>query len=153
MTPEARALPIRELEMSVRAVRILTEVAGLRTLGDVADKTDDWLLKLPQFGRKSLREVREVQSSYYDTRFLQEDQMSYPRIEELRSFRTRDGQLHKTLQDAQRADARLRLREWVDERGLGRGGDWSPQMIAEELLEHAAELARLLAPLVEEDDE
>lgn len=51
--------PISDLEFSVRVSNIFKN-AGVELVGDILDKTDSELLLLPNFGRRSLNEVKEV---------------------------------------------------------------------------------------------
>ncbi len=55
--------PIDELEFSVRAHNCLV-VAGIKRVIDLVNLTDDDLLKIKNFGRKSLREVKEILSAF-----------------------------------------------------------------------------------------
>lgn len=50
---------VNELELSVRAVNCL-EMADIRTIRDLVEKTDAEMLKYRNFGRKSLNEIKEV---------------------------------------------------------------------------------------------
>ncbi len=52
---------VTELELSVRAVNCL-EMANIRAIGDLVQKTDAEMLKYRNFGRKSLNEIKEVLS-------------------------------------------------------------------------------------------
>ena len=54
-----RKKSVEELEFSVRTSNVLRE-ARITTIGQLADKTDSDLLKYRNFGRKSLREVRDI---------------------------------------------------------------------------------------------
>jgi len=51
--------PIEMLEFSVRTSHCL-EIAGIETVGQLVQKTEADLLKIKNFGRKSLNEVKEV---------------------------------------------------------------------------------------------
>lgn len=55
---EWRNIPIKDMELSVRSETCLRSL-GLKTAGEVADKSDSELLSIPAFGRKHLNEVRE----------------------------------------------------------------------------------------------
>lgn len=55
--------PIDELEFSVRAHNCLV-VAGIKRVIDLVNLTDDDLLKIKNFGRKSLREVKEILTAF-----------------------------------------------------------------------------------------
>lgn len=55
--------PIDELEFSVRAHNCLVS-AGIKRVIDLINLTDDDLLKIKNFGRKSLREVKEILSAF-----------------------------------------------------------------------------------------
>jgi DNA-directed RNA polymerase alpha subunit len=52
------SIPLDECELSTRAYNALRH-EGCATLDDAARKTDAELLRIPNFGRMSLREVRE----------------------------------------------------------------------------------------------
>ena len=54
-----RKKSVEELEFSVRTSNVLRE-ACITTIGQLADKTDSDLLKYQGFGRKCLREVRDI---------------------------------------------------------------------------------------------
>ncbi len=68
---------IDELELSVRAQRCL-ETLGIKTIGDLTDKTKDELLAARNFGRTSLQEIRdklgEVDLYLADDEFGEEDE-------------------------------------------------------------------------------
>ncbi|MBY0354070.1 DNA-directed RNA polymerase subunit alpha [Candidatus Babeliales bacterium] len=55
--------PIDELEFSVRAHNCLIG-AGIKRVIDLVNLTDDDVLKIKNFGRKSLREVKEILSAF-----------------------------------------------------------------------------------------
>ncbi len=55
--------PIDELEFSVRAHNCLVS-AGVKRVVDLVNLTDDDVLKIKNFGRKSLREVKEILSAF-----------------------------------------------------------------------------------------
>jgi DNA-directed RNA polymerase subunit alpha len=50
--------PINELELTVRAARVL-EAAHICTVGDLVTKTEDELLEYT-FGRKALEEIKDA---------------------------------------------------------------------------------------------
>lgn len=52
---------LSELELTVRAATCLAD-AGFKTLGEVADKTDEELLTIPLFGQVQLDCVRSLQN-------------------------------------------------------------------------------------------
>lgn len=52
-------MPIYALPLGVRAANCL-QLHGVRTVGDLVAKTEEELLKIPGFGRKTLREVMEM---------------------------------------------------------------------------------------------
>jgi hypothetical protein len=56
-------IPLSRLELSVRTTNCLYN-AGLRTIGDVMAKSEQELMALPNFGRRSLKEVRELLGSF-----------------------------------------------------------------------------------------
>lgn len=53
------SIPIEELEISVRAYNCLKS-NNLKTLGDIVSHTEQELLKLKNFGKKSLKELEEI---------------------------------------------------------------------------------------------
>lgn len=53
------ATPLDLLELSVRTYRALSD-SGFKYVGDVAKSTEAQLLRTPNFGRKSLNEIREI---------------------------------------------------------------------------------------------
>ncbi len=53
---------INELELSVRAVHCL-EAIGIKTIKDLAQKTEPEMLKLQNFGKKSLDEIKKILAS------------------------------------------------------------------------------------------
>ncbi len=55
--------PIDELELSVRSTNCLRE-AKIKTLGELSIKSENDMLKTRNFGKKSLREIREKLSKY-----------------------------------------------------------------------------------------
>lgn len=50
---------VKELELTTRAAQCLKN-EGLKTVGEVMAKSDAELLRIPNFGRKSLHEVKEA---------------------------------------------------------------------------------------------
>lgn len=52
---------VEELELSVRSANCL-EHAGIRLIGDLVQKTESEMLKTKNFGRKSLKEIKEILS-------------------------------------------------------------------------------------------
>ena len=53
---EVLALSIDELELSVRLSNIL-DTAGIKTIGDVVDRKSSDFLKMPHFGKRTMREL------------------------------------------------------------------------------------------------
>jgi DNA-directed RNA polymerase subunit alpha len=51
--------PIEELELGVRSYNCLKRV-GIETIGDLVTKTENELAAIPNFGKKSIEEVRET---------------------------------------------------------------------------------------------
>lgn len=51
--------PIEDLELSVRSFNCL-QTAGIEFVGDLVQKTDAELLKTKNFGRKSLKEIKDI---------------------------------------------------------------------------------------------
>lgn len=56
---KARRIRVDELDLSVRVSHAL-RMQGLETLGDVCKHSEAELLRYPNFGRKSLNELKEV---------------------------------------------------------------------------------------------
>ena len=50
---------IEELELGVRSYNCLKR-AGIQTVGDLVQKSDSELAAIPNFGRKSIEEVKET---------------------------------------------------------------------------------------------
>jgi len=69
VTPEAALahgmenFPIEELELGVRSYNCLKRV-GIETIGDLVMKTEQELAAIPNFGKKSIEEVRETLSQH-----------------------------------------------------------------------------------------
>jgi len=55
--------PIEELELGVRSYNCLKRV-GIETIGDLTSKSENELVAIPNFGRKSIEEVREALSTH-----------------------------------------------------------------------------------------
>jgi len=52
---------INELELSLRAIDAIKKwMPEVKTAGDLYNKSDGELLRMPRFGRKSLKQVKEV---------------------------------------------------------------------------------------------
>ncbi len=56
-------IPISRLELSVRTANCLHN-AGLRTVGDIMAKSEKELMAIPNFGRRCLREVKEILGTF-----------------------------------------------------------------------------------------
>jgi DNA-directed RNA polymerase subunit alpha len=52
---------VDELELSVRSANCLQQ-ANIRSIGDLVQKTEAEMLKTKNFGRKSLKEIKEILS-------------------------------------------------------------------------------------------
>jgi DNA-directed RNA polymerase subunit alpha len=64
--PQAHGMenfPIEELELGVRSYNCLKRV-GIETIGDLVSKSEDELAAIPNFGKKSIEEVRETLSAH-----------------------------------------------------------------------------------------
>jgi DNA-directed RNA polymerase subunit alpha len=55
--------PIEELELGVRSYNCLKRV-GIETIGDLTSKSETELAAIPNFGRKSIEEVRETLAAH-----------------------------------------------------------------------------------------
>jgi DNA-directed RNA polymerase subunit alpha len=64
--PQAHGMenfPIEELELGVRSYNCLKRV-GIETIGDLVSKTENELAAIPNFGKKSIEEVRETLAAH-----------------------------------------------------------------------------------------
>ncbi len=64
--PQAHGMenfPIEELELGVRSYNCLKRV-GIETIGDLVSKSEDELAAIPNFGKKSIEEVRETLAAH-----------------------------------------------------------------------------------------
>lgn len=64
--PHARGMenfPIEELELGVRSYNCLKRV-GIETIGDLVSKSENELAAIPNFGKKSIEEVKETLSAH-----------------------------------------------------------------------------------------
>jgi DNA-directed RNA polymerase subunit alpha len=64
--PQARGMenfPIEELELGVRSYNCLKRV-GIETIGDLVSKTEGELAAIPNFGKKSIEEVKETLATH-----------------------------------------------------------------------------------------
>jgi DNA-directed RNA polymerase subunit alpha len=64
--PQAHGMenfPIEELELGVRSYNCLKRV-GIETIGDLVSKTESELAAIPNFGKKSIEEVRETLNAH-----------------------------------------------------------------------------------------
>jgi len=55
--------PIEELELGVRSYNCLKRV-GIETIGDLVTKTEGELAAIPNFGKKSIEEVKETLATH-----------------------------------------------------------------------------------------
>jgi DNA-directed RNA polymerase subunit alpha len=55
--------PIEELELGVRSYNCLKRV-GIETIGDLVTKSENELAAIPNFGKKSIEEVKETLSQH-----------------------------------------------------------------------------------------
>lgn len=63
---KSRHTILADCELSTRLLNALTH-AGYRTIGEVIDLPDEKLLRLPNFGRRCLFDLRNVQNEYLGT--------------------------------------------------------------------------------------
>jgi len=68
---------------------------------------------------------------------------------QITGWEARDGSFHRTERGAKASDAALVIKEWLDDRGVGRGGEWSAEMILRVILEDAPILSDLLKAFVD----
>ena len=57
------ATPVEELELSVRSANCLRNI-NIKTIGDLARKTEEDISKTKNFGKKSLQEIKDKLSEY-----------------------------------------------------------------------------------------
>lgn len=57
---QSRRIRIEDLNLSVRCAGVLIRGEGLKTLGQLCRYTESDLLRLPNFGRRSLNEIKEI---------------------------------------------------------------------------------------------
>jgi DNA-directed RNA polymerase subunit alpha len=55
--------PIEELELGVRSYNCLKRV-GIETIGDLVSKSENELAAIPNFGKKSIEEVKETLATH-----------------------------------------------------------------------------------------
>ena len=55
--------PIEELELGVRSYNCLKRV-GIETIGDLVMKSENELAAIPNFGKKSIEEVKETLATH-----------------------------------------------------------------------------------------
>jgi DNA-directed RNA polymerase subunit alpha len=58
-----QSFPIEELELGVRSYNCLKRV-GIETIGDLVSKTENELAAIPNFGKKSIEEVKETLATH-----------------------------------------------------------------------------------------
>lgn len=63
---------------------------------------------------------------------------------QIATWESLDGSLHRTEKGALAADAAIKVKHWIRDRGMGRGGEWSADMILREMLNDAGALGALL---------
>ena len=56
-SPDPRRRPVSELDLSVRSRRVV-DLLKIKTIGDMANKTEAELLACPNFGQTSLNEIK-----------------------------------------------------------------------------------------------
>jgi len=76
LSPDRYNTPIEELSLSVRAYNCLKR-SGLMTVGQVIEKSEDELLALRNFGRKSYDELKSklIQMGFLQPESLEEEEM------------------------------------------------------------------------------
>jgi hypothetical protein len=76
LSPDRYNTPIEELSLSVRAYNCLKR-SGLMTVGQVIEKSEDELLALRNFGRKSYDELKSklIQMGFLQPDSLEEEEM------------------------------------------------------------------------------
>ena len=113
--------PIEELELGVRSYNCLKRV-GIETIGDLVSKSENELAAIPNFGKKSIEEVKETLATHGlslrgDDGSGAPSSAAPPRRQEARPrLRAPQGAV---LEPRRRAD---RARPDQDDRGEGQGG-------------------------------
>ena len=111
--------PIEELELGVRSYNCLKRV-GIETIGDLTSKSEAELAAIPNFGRKSIEEVRETLAAHGLT--LKGEEL--PAADEAREVREEARPRLVAPPGAVREPGRLadHARPHRDDRGEGEGG-------------------------------
>lgn len=78
-----------------------------------------------------------------------------PRIQVITYFKTKDGKVHETLQQAQKNDAQLQLYEWARNCSLCTRSsvEWTSDMVIDHLIADAAAVLPLLTAIAEVNTE
>lgn len=61
------------------------------------------------------------------------------------SWTADDGKVFATRREAEHREASIAINEWCDDHGIGRGGEWSGEMVASVIREDAARLHEILS--------
>lgn len=69
-------------------------------------------------------------------------------VARITAYKSNDGQIFQYESEAAKRDAELRIAEWAEEQSLGRGGEWSQDMIVACIIENAEELHSALTSYV-----
>lgn len=63
ISSQVLSMDIRNTDLHIRAQNCL-DAANIKTLGDLVERTEEEVLKCPNFGQKSLNDVKEMLASY-----------------------------------------------------------------------------------------
>ena len=111
--------PIEELELGVRSYNCLKRV-GIETIGDLVTKTESELAAIPNFGKKSIEEVKETLPTHGLTLRGDETEASRCATSARQEARPRLGAPQGALREPRRRADRARPDQ--DDRGEGQGG-------------------------------
>lgn len=67
------------------------------------------------------------------------------KIETVQAYRDSKGEVHNTRQEAIDSQIDINLQQWADDVGLCSGGEWSQDMVLNELWHHREQLAKILS--------
>lgn len=69
-------------------------------------------------------------------------------MHKITAFKTTDGQTFEDERKATTHELTLSLRTWAEREGVGRGGRWDADMVVDQMLKNADELASILTKYV-----
>ena len=63
------------------------------------------------------------------------------------AYEDNDGEIYRYEYEADEANAIYELKEWAEQQGIGRGGEWSCDMVTSLMIDESQELADILTTL------